>query len=172
MALTVGELVAYATIDKSDFSSGTQAIGSDLSRLQSSTSSSMASMESTVTKSLSEIEQSIRDGLDPAAAIADLDRLERELDAGLQEMLDEADRFAAELDATIDEAFASLDDDAQQSGKKAGDELVDGLRAGCATPSASSARRARTRVTPSVTGLRGRVAAAAWPGSAATSLAG
>ncbi|WP_326637268.1 phage tail tape measure protein [Streptosporangium sp. NBC_01755] len=130
MALTVGELVAYATIDKSDFSSGTQAIGSDLSRLQSSTSSSMASMESTVTKSLSEIEQSIRDGLDPAAAIADLDRLERELDAGLQEMLDEADRFAAELDATIDEAFASLDDDAQQSGKKAGDELVDGLRAG------------------------------------------
>ncbi|MEU8035713.1 phage tail tape measure protein [Streptosporangium sp. NPDC049078] len=130
MALTVGELVAYAQVDKSNFSAGVQGIGSDLNRLQSSTSSSMASMESTVTKSLAEIERSIADGLDPTAAIADLDRLERELDAGLDEMLAEADRFAAELDATIDEAFDRLDDDAQASGKRAGDELVDGLRAG------------------------------------------
>ncbi|MEV4245225.1 phage tail tape measure protein [Streptosporangium canum] len=130
MALTVGELVAYAQLDKSDFTSGTRAIGSDLTRLQSSTSSSMASMESTVTKSLAEIERSIADGLDPSEAIRDLDRLEAALDAGLDEMLAETDQFAAELDAAIDEAFDRLDDDAQASGKKAGDELVDGLRAG------------------------------------------
>ncbi|OUC99316.1 phage tail tape measure protein [Streptosporangium minutum] len=130
MALTVGELVAYAQLDKSDFTSGTRAIGSDLTRLQSSTSSSMASMESTVTKSLAEIERSIADGLDPAEAIRDLDRLEAALDAGLDEMLAEADAFAAELDAAIDEAFDRLDDDAQQAGQRAGDELVDGLRAG------------------------------------------
>ncbi|MFJ2029424.1 phage tail tape measure protein [Streptosporangium sp. NPDC087985] len=87
-------------------------------------------MESTVTKSLAEIEKSIADGLDPAEAIRDLDKLERALDAGLQEMLDEADQFADELNAIIDAAFDELDDDAEQAGKKAGDELTSGLRAG------------------------------------------
>lgn len=127
MSLTVGELVAYAQLDKSDFTSGTRGITSDLKSLQSSTSSSMQSMESTVTRSLSDIERAIADGLDPAAAIADLDRLEKELDAGLADMLADADRFGAELEHEIDQAFAALDDEAKADGARAGKELVDGL---------------------------------------------
>ncbi|MFF4412113.1 phage tail tape measure protein [Streptosporangium sp. NPDC001559] len=130
MALTVGELVAYAQLDKSDFTSGTRAIGQDLSKLQSSTTSSMASMESTVVRSLDEIEQAIRDGLDPTSAIRELDQLDKALDASFDEMLDEADQFAAELDAAIDAAFDELDDVAQQAGKRAGDQLVNSLQAG------------------------------------------
>ncbi|MEU3162894.1 phage tail tape measure protein [Streptosporangium sp. NPDC006930] len=130
MSLTIGELVGFIDLEDKGFAAGLAGAGRDMSQLQSKTSSSMASMESSVVKSLAEIEKSISDGLDPTEAIRDLDRLERELDAGLDEMLAEADRFAAELEATIDEAFDRLDDDAQQSGKRAGDELVDGLRAG------------------------------------------
>ncbi|MGW4411157.1 phage tail tape measure protein [Nonomuraea sp. NPDC004702] len=126
MALTVGELVAYAQLDRKDFQRGTKDIASDMRSLQSSTTSSMQSMESTVTRSLKEIEQAITDGLDPASAIADLDRLEAALDASLADMDAEADRFAAELDAAIEEAFADLDDVARRGGQDA----VDGLRAG------------------------------------------
>lgn len=127
MSLTVGELVAYAQLDKSDFTSGTRGITSDLKSLQSSTSSSMQSMESTVTRSLSDIEKAIADGLDPAAAIADLDRLEKELDAGLADMLAGANTFGAELEQEIDKAFASLDDEAKADGTRAGKELAGGL---------------------------------------------
>lgn len=127
MSLTVGELVAYAQLDKSDFTSGTRSITSDLKSLQSSTSSSMQSMESTVTRSLSDIEKAIADGLDPAAAIADLDRLEAELDQSLADMLAGADRFGSELEQEVDAAFASLDDEAKSSGQRAGKELADGL---------------------------------------------
>lgn len=127
MSLTVGELVAYAQLDKSDFTSGTRGITSDLKSLQSSTSSSMQSMESTVTRSLADIEKAIADGLDPAAAVADLDRLEAELDSSFKSMESEADAFAAELERTIDEAFAALDDEAKADGTRAGKELVDGL---------------------------------------------
>ncbi|MFI6814425.1 phage tail tape measure protein [Nonomuraea sp. NPDC050328] len=130
--LTVGELVAYAQIDRRDFQTGTRDIAAGLRTMQTETSSSMASMESSVTRSLSEIEQSIRDGLDPAAAIADLDQLERELDASFDEMLAEADAFASDLEREIDEAFDRLDDDARQAGRRAGEELVDGLEDGLA----------------------------------------
>ncbi|MFF0860896.1 phage tail tape measure protein [Nonomuraea sp. NPDC003560] len=126
MALTVGELVAYAQLDRKDFQRGTKDIASDMRSLQSSTTSSMQSMESTMARSLKEIEQAIADGLDPASAIADLDRLEAALNASLADMDAEADRFAAELDAAIEEAFADLDDVARRGGQDA----VDGLRAG------------------------------------------
>ncbi|MGW6498545.1 phage tail tape measure protein [Nonomuraea angiospora] len=130
MALTVGELVAYAQLDRKDFQRGTKDVANDMRSLQSSTTSSMQSMESTVTRSLADIEKAIADGLDPAAAIADLDRLEKELDQSLADMLAEADQFGADLEREIDAAFASLDDDARESGRKAGQELVDGLQDG------------------------------------------
>lgn len=75
MAITVGELVAYAQIDKSDFTSGTRGIAADMKSLQSSTSSSMQSMESTVSKALNEITRDMGDAFDPAEALADVDRL-------------------------------------------------------------------------------------------------
>ncbi|TYB50233.1 hypothetical protein FXF51_56755 [Nonomuraea sp. PA05] len=109
MALTVGELVAYAKVDRSDFKRGTKEIASDLRNLQSSTSSSMAGMEGTVVRSLADIQRAIADGLDPADAIKDLDRLEQQLDQSLRDMVDDADRFAEDLEREIDEAFAELD---------------------------------------------------------------
>ncbi|MGA5764474.1 phage tail tape measure protein [Nonomuraea bangladeshensis] len=130
MALTVGELVAYAQLDKSNFNQGTRGIANDMRSLQSETTGSMRSMESTITRSMADIEQAIADGLDPAAAIADLDRLEQELDASLAEMLAEADSFAAELEREIDAAFDALDDDAKEAGRKAGEQLADGLEDG------------------------------------------
>ncbi|MET7333269.1 phage tail tape measure protein [Nonomuraea sp. NPDC005650] len=83
-------------------------------------------METSVTRSLADIERAIADGLDPAAAIADLDRLEAALNASMADMDAEADRFAAELDAAMEEAFGDLDDAAQRGGQQA----VDGLRTG------------------------------------------
>ncbi|GGS88541.1 phage tail tape measure protein [Nonomuraea spiralis] len=126
MALTVGELVAYAQLDRKDFQRGTKDVANDMRSLQSSTTSSMQSMETTVTRSLKDIEQAIADGLDPASAIADLDRLEAALNASLTDMDAEADRFAAELDAAMEEAFGDLDGPARRGGQ----EAVDGLRAG------------------------------------------
>ncbi|MGW4469664.1 hypothetical protein ACWENQ_08325 [Nonomuraea sp. NPDC004354] len=109
MALTVGELVAYAQIDRSDFTRGTREIASDLRSLQSETSSSMAGMEGSVVRSLADIQRAIADGLDPASAIADLDRLEASLEQAFKDMEEDADRFAAELERAVDEAFDDLD---------------------------------------------------------------
>ncbi|MEU4332326.1 hypothetical protein [Nonomuraea dietziae] len=109
MALTVGELVAYATIDKDGFGRGTRGIAADLRSLQTSTTGTMQSMETTVTRSLADIERAIADGLDPAEAIRDLDRLEASLDQSLRDMEADADRFADELDRAMDEAFDNLD---------------------------------------------------------------
>ncbi|MEU4234188.1 phage tail tape measure protein [Nonomuraea sp. NPDC026600] len=127
MPLTVGELVAYAQLDKSDFTSGTRSITSDLKSLQSSTSSSMQSMESTVTRSLSDIEKAIADGLDPAAAIADLDRLEAALDQSLKDMQAEADTASADMLGDIEKEFSDLAGEAKADGTRAGKELADGL---------------------------------------------
>ncbi|MFD1940529.1 hypothetical protein ACFSKW_54650 [Nonomuraea mangrovi] len=66
-------------------------------------------METTVTRSLADIERAIADGLDPAAAIRELDRLEASLDQSFDDMLADADRFAAELEREIDHAFGELD---------------------------------------------------------------
>jgi phage-related minor tail protein len=125
--MTVGELVGFIDLEDKGFASELGKAERSLDKLQSTTSSKTASMESTVTKSFADIERAIEDGLDPAAAIADLDRLERELDQSLADMLSEADDWAAELEAAVDEAFDSLDDDAKASGRKAGKELADGL---------------------------------------------
>ncbi|MEU4225801.1 phage tail tape measure protein [Nonomuraea sp. NPDC026600] len=128
--MTVGELTGFIDLEDKGFASELRSAGQGLSRLQSTTSSATSSIESTVTKSFSEIEKAIADGLDPTAAIADLDRLEKELDAGLADMLAEADRAAAELDAEIGDAFDRLDDGARESGRRAGKELSDGLETG------------------------------------------
>ncbi|GHH67639.1 hypothetical protein GCM10017673_14970 [Streptosporangium violaceochromogenes] len=128
MALTVGELTAYAQLDTGDFTSGTQAISSDLNRLQSSTSSAMSSMESTAVRSLDEIEQAIADGFDPDEAMRDLDRLHASLDAALDQMSDDLDDFDETFDAIMSDAFDELDDDAREAGRRAGDDIVDGLR--------------------------------------------
>jgi hypothetical protein len=124
VALTVGELVAYATIDKTGFGSGTRGIAADLKSLQSSTSSTMQSMEGTVTRSLADIERAIADGLDPAEAIRDLDRLEDSLDQSLRDMEADADRFAAELEAALDAAFDDVDLELDSSAAHAEIETV------------------------------------------------
>lgn len=127
MALSLGELVGYIDLEDKGFASGLNTAGKSLTRLQSTASSSMASLESTVSRALSQIEADIADGLDPAKAIADLDRLEAELDASLRSMLDEADQFADELDRAIDEAFNDLPDKARRSGEDAGRGFTDGV---------------------------------------------
>ncbi|MGS2641676.1 phage tail tape measure protein [Streptosporangium sp. G12] len=130
MSLSLGELHGIIDLEDKGFDSGVDAAEKAMSGLQGATTQVMASVEGTVTRSLAQVEQAIADGLDPTSAIADLDRLEAELDASLREMEAEAEAFARELDASIDEAFASLDDDAQASGQRAGDQLTDGLRTG------------------------------------------
>ncbi|MER7363570.1 phage tail tape measure protein [Nonomuraea wenchangensis] len=126
----MGELTGFIDLEDKGFANELRAAENSLTKLQSTTSSKTASIESAVVKSFHEVEQAIRDGLDPAEAIADLDRLEAELDASLAAMLSEADQFAAELEREIDEAFASLDDDAKEAGRKAGEQLADGLEDG------------------------------------------
>lgn len=127
MALSLGELVGYIDLEDKGFAGGLNAAGKGLNRLESATSSSMSSIEGAVSRALASIEADIATGLDPAKAIADLDRLEAELDAGLKSMLDEADRFADELDRAIDEAFDDLPSKARQSGRDTGDSFGEGL---------------------------------------------
>ncbi|MGI5162616.1 phage tail tape measure protein [Microbispora sp. CA-102843] len=127
MALSLGELVGYIDLEDKGFAGGLQNAGRGLDRLQSSTSSSMSSIEGTVSRALSQIEADITDGLDPAAAIKDLDKLERALDDGLKSMLDEADRFADELDKAIDDAYDGLDDKARKGGEDASRGFTDGV---------------------------------------------
>ncbi|WP_067184632.1 phage tail tape measure protein [Microtetraspora niveoalba] len=126
-ALTIGELVGFIDIEDKGFGKGLNAAGKGLDKLQAETTGSMSSIESTVSSALSKIEQEIADGLDPAKAIANLDKLEKALDDGLAEMLDEADAFAAELDKAIDDAFDDLDDKARRGGEDAAKGLGDGL---------------------------------------------
>lgn len=127
MAMTVGELVGYLRLDDGGANRTLDAVGKGMSRLESETSSSMASIEGAVSRALASVEQDIAGGLDPTSAIADLDRLERELDAGLASMLDEADAFAAELDRAIDDAFDDLDDKARRGGQDASKGFGEGL---------------------------------------------
>ncbi|MFE3449621.1 hypothetical protein ACFXJ8_11865 [Nonomuraea sp. NPDC059194] len=153
MTLTVGELVAYAQLDKSDFQRGTRAITSDLRSLQASTSSSMQSMESTVSRASSDIARELGDAFDPAQALTDIDRLiagfKAELDAvdGIagragrragDAFVDEArdalntlryGEFDVEIDADIAQALAALgvlEQAAEDSGERAGERFVRG----------------------------------------------
>ncbi|WP_240971741.1 MULTISPECIES: phage tail tape measure protein [unclassified Microbispora] len=128
--MTIGELVGFIDLEDKGFGKGVDQAGRGLDRLQSATSSSMSSIEGTVSQALSQIETDIAGGLDPTKAIADLDRLESELDAGLKSMLDEADSFSDELDRAIDEAFDGLPDKARKSGEETGDSFGDGLDKG------------------------------------------
>ncbi|MEV0619603.1 phage tail tape measure protein [Nonomuraea sp. NPDC050404] len=128
--LTVGELVGFIDLQDEGFASELNKAGTALDKLQSTTSSKTAAMESTVSRSMADIERALSDGLDPTEAIADLDKLEAELDAAFAAIVEDADKFAAELEAEVDAAFASMDDDARESGRRAGRELVDGLEAG------------------------------------------
>src|SRR5690242_21852060 len=105
MTMSLGELVGYIDLEDKGFGRGVDQAGKGLNRLESATSSSMSSIEGTVSRALASIEADIAGGLDPAKAIADLDKLERALDDGLKSMLDEADQFAAELDKAIDDAY-------------------------------------------------------------------
>lgn len=128
--MTVGELTGFIDLEDKGFASELGKAENSLTRLQSTTTSKTASIESTVVKSFHEVEQAIKDGLDPTEALADLDRLEKELDSSLQEMLADADTFAADLEREIDAAFDSLDDDAKEAGRKAGEDLAEGLKDG------------------------------------------
>ncbi|MEU8196336.1 phage tail tape measure protein [Microbispora amethystogenes] len=125
--MTIGELVGYIDLEDRGFGKGVDQAGKGLHRLESSTSSSMSSLEGTVSRALAQIEADIADGLDPAAAIRDLDKLESALDQGLADMLDEAGRFAKELDRSVDEAFDDLPAKARRGGQEAADGLGEGL---------------------------------------------
>ncbi|MEV4320995.1 phage tail tape measure protein [Microbispora rosea] len=127
MTMSLGELVGYIDLEDKGFGRGVDQAGRGLDRLESATSSSMSSIEGTVSRALASIEADIADGLDPKKAIADLDRLEAELDAGLKSMLDEADQFADELDRAIDEAFDDLPDKARRGGEDASKGFTDGV---------------------------------------------
>lgn len=141
MALKVGELVSYIDAEDIGFARTLADSGQAMNRLESTATASTRRLEDNVTSSLSDIEAAIRDGLDPTAAISDLDRLEQALDDGLREMLDEADTFALELDAAMEEAFADLDTEARRGGERAADALGDGL-AGARSEAARAGRRA------------------------------
>ncbi|MEV4457008.1 phage tail tape measure protein [Microbispora sp. NPDC049633] len=130
MALSLGELTGFIDLEDKGFGKGVDAAGKGLTRLETSTTRSMASIESTVSRALADVQADIAGGLDPASAIADLDRLERELDQALSDMLDEADTFAKELDQAVDDAFDDLPDKARKSGEETGDSFGDGLDKG------------------------------------------
>lgn len=141
--MTVGELVGFIDLEDKGFEKELGKAGKGLEKLQSTTSSKTANIENVVKKTFFEVEEAIKEGLDPTEAIADLDKLERELDSALAEMLADADRFAAELEREIDQAFDSLDDDAREAGRKAGDELVDGLEDGLKDAPAEARRQGK-----------------------------
>ncbi|WP_228646513.1 phage tail tape measure protein [Microtetraspora sp. AC03309] len=125
--MTIGELVGFIDLEDKGFGKGVDAAGKGLDKLQSATNGSMSSIESTVSSALSKIESELASGMDPAQAIADLDKLEKALDDSLASMVDEADQFAAELDKAIDDAFDDLDDKARRGGEDAAKGLGDGL---------------------------------------------
>ncbi|MET8381593.1 phage tail tape measure protein [Streptosporangium canum] len=128
MALTVGELVAYAQLDTTGFEKGLAETARDMSKLQSSTSSSMASMESTVTRAMSDVATSIGDGFDPTEVLADIDRMVSGFAADLDRMEAEAGAGAQgvvnELRTTLDD----VEDVARRAGRDGGQGLVEGLR--------------------------------------------
>ncbi|WP_066360247.1 phage tail tape measure protein [Herbidospora mongoliensis] len=126
MALTVGELVSYIDAEDIGFARTLTDAGQSMNRLESTATGATRRLEDNVAGSMSGIGQALVNGLDPTAAISDLDRLELALDDSLREMLSGADSFAPELRAAVEEAF-DLDDEARRGGQRAGEAAVDGL---------------------------------------------
>jgi hypothetical protein len=169
VALTVGELVAYAQVDKSDFQRGTKSIGADLRALQATTTSSMQSMESTVTRSLDDIERAFDDlvrygdldldiDADTAQAFAALKALEREAEKSGQRA---GDGFMRGADGKLRggrgrlsaaDLFEGLVDGASQAGSTAGSSFLSTL-----------GTAARTGAGPALIGALGGAAVVAGP---------
>lgn len=152
MALTIGELTGFITLTDKGFGSAIQAAGKDLGKLQSTTSTTTARIESTVEQAFREVAEDIARGVDPAEALAGLDRLtgafgsamgELETSArtggsnaasalgeALRGMESDARTAASGAANAVEQELSSLDGELRAAGKDAGDALVDGLRSG------------------------------------------
>ncbi|NUW33416.1 phage tail tape measure protein [Nonomuraea sp. SMC257] len=130
MALTVGELVAYASIDNKKFDVGISDIARGLRSTQTSTSSAMASIESTVSKALADVTRDLGTAFDPAEALADVDRLVAGFANDLDRMEADAARGGQGIVNELRTAVDDLDQVMQQQGEVIGEALVDGLKAG------------------------------------------
>jgi phage-related minor tail protein len=155
-ALTIGELVGFIELEDKGFSKTLDASGKNLDKLQRTTTSATADMERTVDRAFAQIANSISDGVDPNAAIADLNRLVADFTSAMSDMESEArtggqdtgnavvDGLHSGLSGAESEArtgilraleaikseTGSLDNDLREDGRKAGQGLADGLESG------------------------------------------
>ncbi|MEV4888989.1 hypothetical protein AB0K48_06340 [Nonomuraea sp. NPDC055795] len=104
--LTVGELVAFIELDRSDFKRGTVEVARDLAAMQGSTSKATLGMESSITRTLNSVARELGEAFDPAEALVDIHRLT----SGLVHELD------------------SVEGEAGQAGRRAGAAFVEEAR--------------------------------------------
>lgn len=132
MALTIGELTGFISLSDRGFSSGIQAAGRDLGRLQTTTTSTTADIEQTIEAAFRAIADDIANGVDPNRALAELDRLTGGVRTAMGEMESAARSGASGAASAIEAELGSVDvdSDLRSAGRSAGRAMVDGLESG------------------------------------------
>ncbi|MFC7382846.1 phage tail tape measure protein [Sphaerisporangium rhizosphaerae] len=126
MALKVGELVAFASIDDKGITSGVKSVEQAMQRMQADTTRATGAIERMVDSDFAKIAQSIADGLDPQDALADLDRLVAGFQDGMGEMESDARTGGQGVVDELERALADAEKVARREGEKAGEGFGDG----------------------------------------------
>src|SRR5690606_34196748 len=108
-------------------SSGIQAAGRDLGRLQTTTTSTTADIEQTIEAAFRAIADDIANGVDPNRALAELDRLTGGVRTAMGEMESAARSGASGAASAIEAELGSVDvdSDLRSAGRSAGRAMVD-----------------------------------------------